>query len=242
MIVQQDLPLKINATHSHTKMVLAELRFWQSTLLSQVKETLSQKFGTATEYMKLKLIKKSGEEFPFSQYDEERKLKDLNVEDMDTIHVIDFNPKGFLVQNNIDDLSQVKKFEISEEDYNKRKDNVRKFKHKIMSDPNYKKMINDTKGPSFEAEAKNVHIGDRCLLGDGTRRGEVKYVGKVGDLGYGYFVGVLLDEPMGDCDGTYKGKKYFECNKNYGIFVRPTYIKCGDFPPVDEFNELEDEI
>lgn len=56
--------------------------------------------------MKLKLIKSSGEERPFSQFDDEKKLKELCVEDFDTIHVIDFNPNGILVQNNIDDLKK----------------------------------------------------------------------------------------------------------------------------------------
>ncbi len=110
MMQEQDAVIKINATHSHTKLVLAEQRFHQSTPLGAVKEVLSQKFGTSPEYMKLKLIKPTGEEFPFSQYDEEKKLKDLNVQDLDTIHVIDFNPSSFLVQNNIDDLSGVQKY------------------------------------------------------------------------------------------------------------------------------------
>ena len=112
-----DKTIKINATHSHTKTVLAELRFHESTLLGEVKDLLSKKFGTLPEYMKLKLIKSTGEERPFSQFDDEKKLKDLDVQDYDTIHVTDFNPNGVLVQNNIDDLSTVKKFEISKEDY-----------------------------------------------------------------------------------------------------------------------------
>lgn len=29
------------------------------------------------------------------------------------------------------------------------------------------------------------------------------------DLGYGYFVGVKLDEPYGDSNGVIKGVKYF---------------------------------
>lgn len=242
MILENDALIKINATHSHTKTVLAELRFHQSTLLSAVKETLSQKFGTLPEYMKLKLVKTTGEEFPLSQFDEEKKLKDLGIENFDTIHVTDFNPNSFLVQNNIDDLSGVQKYEISEEDYLKRKDNLRNYRQKLMSDPEYKKMLKDFQGPSYEEEAKQIKVGQRCLLGDGTRRGEVKYVGKVPELGFGFFIGVLLDEPLGDCNGTQKGKKYFECEKKYGIFVRPNFLKVGDFPPIDEFNELEDEI
>ena len=112
--------LKINATHSHTKIVLQELRFHEFQLLTEVKDTLSKKFGTLPEYMKLKLVKNDGTERPLGQYDEDKKLCELGIEDYDTIHVIDLNPNGELVQNNIDDVSEVKKYEISEEDYLKR--------------------------------------------------------------------------------------------------------------------------
>ena len=242
MFMANDATIKINATHSHTKTILTELRFHQSTLLAEVKEVLSKKFGTLPEYMKLKLIKSSGEERSFSQFDDEKKLKDLSIEDYDTIHVIDFNPNGILVQNNIDDLSTVKKYEISKEDYEKRPNNAKKFREKMMHDPEYKKKIEESKGPNFELEAKTINVGQRCLLGDRTRRGEVKYVGKVADYGYGYFIGVALDELMGDNNRSYKGKKYFECEMNYGIFVRPNFVKVGDYPPIDEFNAEEDEI
>ena len=49
--------LKLNATHSHTKIVLQEIRFHEFQILAEVKDTLSKKFGTLPEYMKLKLVK-----------------------------------------------------------------------------------------------------------------------------------------------------------------------------------------
>lgn len=58
----------------------------------------------------------------------------------------------------------------------------------------------------------------------GSRRGEVKFVGKVPELAPGYWVGVVLDEPTGDSNGTAKGKAYFETpggSAKYGLFVRP---------------------
>lgn len=234
--------IKINATHSHTKIVLQEIRFHDGQTLNEVKEVLSRKFGTLPEYMKLKLIKKEGEEKPLGQYDEEKKLSDLGIEDYDTIHVIDLNPNGELVQNNIDDVSTVKKYEISEEDYLKRPGNIREFRKKLMKDPEYKKKVKESQGPTYEEEAKKIKLGDRCIIGDGTRRGEIKYVGKCSELGHGYFIGIALDEPMGDMNGTIKEKKYFEVENNYGLMVRPNFVKIGNYPPIDEFNENEDEI
>ena len=242
MFLEQDQGIKINATHSHTKQVLGELRFYKSQKLFEVKDVLGRRFGTLPEYMKLKLVRTNGEEQPLSNFDEERSLKELKIEDFDTIHVTDLNPSSFLVQNNFDDLSTVKKYEISEEDYMKRSDNARKFKQRIMSDPNYKSMIEASQGPTYEEEASQIEVGQRCLLGDGFRRGEVKFVGIVKDLGFGFWVGVQLDEPMGDSNGSVKGKSYFSCENKYGVFVRPDYVKTGDFPPEDLFNADEDEI
>lgn len=66
-----------------------------------------------------------------------------------------------------------------------------------------------------------------------TNRGEVQYVGKVPDMGEGYFVGIQLDEPFGKNNGTFNGVKYFECLAKYGIFVRPDEINVGDYPELD---------
>jgi len=242
MFLEVETTIKINATHSHTKTVLAEIRFYKSQKLYEVKEALSRKFGTLPEYMKLKLIRTNGEEQPLTNFDEERSLKELKIEDLDTIHVIDLNPNSTLVQTNFDDLSTVKKYEISEEDYMKRSDNARKFRQKIMSDPNYKAMIEANQGPTYEEEAAQISLGQRCLLGDGFRRGEVVFVGIVKELGYGFWIGVKLDEPLGDSNGSVKNKSYFQCENKYGVFVRPDYVKVGDFPPEDLFNAEIDEI
>jgi tubulin-folding cofactor B len=242
MFLEYDPVIKINATHSHTKTVLAEIRFVRSQKLFEVKEVLARKFGTLPEYTKLKLIRSNGEEEPLSNFDEDKSLKELKIEDMDFIHVHDLNPNSALVQTNFDDLSTVKKYEISEEDYMKRADNARKFKQKLVSDPNYKAMIESSHGPTYEEEASQIEIGQRCLLGDGFRRGEVKFVGMVKEMGHGFWVGVKLDEPMGDSDGSLKGKQYFQCEDKFGVFVRPDYVKVGDFPPEDLFNAEEDEI
>jgi tubulin-folding cofactor B len=44
------------------------------------------------------------------------------------------------------------------------------------------------------------------------------------DLGNGYFVGVKLDEPFGNSNGTIKGVKYFDAYDKYAIFVRPNAL------------------
>ncbi len=95
----------------------------------------------------------------------------------------------------------MQKYEISEEDYDKRDDSVRKFKQKLAKDPNYQQYLKENQSETYEEQALLITLGSRCLLGDGFRRGAVKFVGKIPELGQGYWVGVLLDEPMGDSNG-----------------------------------------
>ena len=70
----------------------------------------------------------------------------------------------------------------------------------------------------------------------------MKYVGKCQGLGAGYWVGVQLDEPTGDTNGTVKGKQFFECPDKFGAFVRPNEVEVGDFPALDDFDAELDEL
>lgn len=159
-----------------------------------------------------------------------------------TIHVIDESP-GYNFED-FEDTSKVEKYQISEEDYNKRDDTFRKFKEKMIEkDPNFmKKNKKDIPEDYQEEEAKGIESGARWQVTVGERRGEVKYVGKVPELANGYWVGVQLDEPTGDSNGTLGETEYFSCGDKYGLFLRPNDLKTGDYPPIDIFDEGEDEI
>ena len=74
---------------------------------------------------------------------------------------------------------------------------------------------------------------DRCELVNEKIRGEIAYIGKVPDLGDGYFVGIQLDEPFGNINGSFNGVKYFDVLDKYGIFKRPDEIEVDDFPEED---------
>ena len=76
----------------------------------------------------------------------------------------------------------------------------------------------------------------------GGRRGLVAYVGKIAGLDRGYWVGIKLDEPSGDNNGTCGDKKYFEAGNRFGKFERPRDVKTGDYPEIDDFDEEEDMI
>jgi tubulin-folding cofactor B len=88
--------------------------------------------------------------------------------------------------------------------------------------------------------AESLKANDRCevrIPGNPVRRGEVKFVGTV-HFKEGSWVGIQYDEPMGKNDGAIDGKRYFQCKAKYGSFVRPSNVTVGDFPEIDELDEI----
>ncbi|PAV68258.1 hypothetical protein WR25_11021 [Diploscapter pachys] len=55
-------------------------------------------------------------------------------------------------------------------------------------------------------------------------KGRVVFCGEA-QFADGVWVGVILDEPKGKNNGTVKDVKYFECEPNYGLFIRPNQLK-----------------
>lgn len=70
------------------------------------------------------------------------------------------------------------------------------------------------------------------------------YVGEVPEIpgGLGAWVGVQLDEPMGKNDGAVGGKRYWGTGDGpkHGIFVRPERVEIGDWPVIDDLDDMEE--
>lgn len=92
----------------------------------------------------------------------------------------------------------------------------------------------------------DITVGARCILPPSTtRRGIVAYVGLVPELpGVGPWVGVRLDEPAGRNDGRVSETRYFECEPQYGVFVKPDRVEVGDWEELglDDADDDLDEI
>ena len=130
---------------------------------------------------------------------------------------------------------------MTDQDYGKLDNTVRQYK-KMLKKNNpelFKKREDgvDNSKEMLDESLEGIQIGNRVQILEKEVRGEVRYLGKVPDLGLGVFIGVALDEPFGNVDGSLNGVKYFDCYPRYGLFLRKTQIEVGDFPELemDEF-------
>ena len=72
--------------------------------------------------------------------------------------------------------------------------------------------------PKFQ---RSVHVGDRIKDRHSGRTGTCMYVG-VADFSRGKEVcGVRLDvkRTTTDCDGKYRGERYFRCTPGHGLYI-----------------------
>lgn len=68
--------------------------------------------------------------------------------------------------------------------------------------------------------------------------GEVKEIpGSIGS-----WIGIELDEPVGKNDGSLGGTRYWgePSGVKRGVFVRPERVEVGDYPPLDDLEDMEE--
>ncbi|KAJ7065258.1 tubulin-folding cofactor B [Mycena amicta] len=171
--------------------------------------------------------------------DDARPLGYYGLRDGHVVQVDDTDPSTSFT-GQLTDVTQVDKFELSEEAYASRTDSVLAYKQRNQV---------GRFAPKNEAETApvvdmDIPLGSRCQVESTepglSKRGTVRFVGqtKFGN-GDGVWVGVEYDEPMGKNDGSVNGERYFSCRPKYGTFVRPGKVMVGDYP-VEEI-DLDDE-
>ncbi|KRX04779.1 CAP Gly-rich domain [Pseudocohnilembus persalinus] len=233
--------VKLNLSHNISEMKMPEIRFDLESTIATVKQSIERRYGTNAEKMELVLQDSEGNNIT-TMGDNEAKLGFYSPKDGYWVNVLDLDPDSTL--KNLDDVSLVQKYEISEEDYDKLQNNFRKWKQKLISN-NPSLAGSQPKPPVLDPEygkdlAEQIKLGDRCKVKETGHRGEVKYIGKVPNLAQGYFIGVSLDEPYGKNDGSHIGVQYFQCLNKCGLFLRPEKIEVGDFPELDIDDELDE--
>lgn len=255
----------MHVTHSNLKARMFELRLDRHMTVERVKEKLRNHCGTGSAYMHLTMLDENNQVVA-DMIDDELKLGYYSPLDGWTIHITDLDPHSLAAGGGLEDVSLVQKYEISEEDYNKRENNFRKWKEqkkaadpnwtfkreiqaaqdrqRMKADPNYvpeppKEKITDDEHMSDLASG--MRVGDRCEVTLGGKRGTVQFVGKIPTIAPGFWIGVQYDEPVGKNDGSVKGKRFFECPPMYGGFLRPDKLQVGDYPEKDLFDSDEEE-
>jgi tubulin-folding cofactor B len=230
--------------------------------IGRVKEKLMTHVGSNVSTMRLSLKDWDGA-LVAPMADDSKLLGYYSPEDGWTIHIHDIDTHSASASGWLEDVSLVKKYEMSDEEYTKRGDThstYRKWKNEqLKKDPTWcvekhmaekrgevwvpPKVIEDDEHQADEAGVVADQIGNRCEVNPGGKRGEVLFVGKVAGLPKGWWVGVKFDEPVGKNDGAVRGERYFTCPDGYGSFQRPENVTVGDYPDEDDpFGESEDEI
>ncbi|XP_058444824.1 tubulin-folding cofactor B [Malaya genurostris] len=229
--------VKINISNSQNDAISFEQKYSKSLKISDFKIKLEPITGGSAATMKLELYR--GDRLVNRMDDDNQMLGFYSIEDGMRVHVID---NFTFVQEN------VAKFELSQEEYDKRQTSVRNYlrQNKLgkYNEEEMRKLEEDRKKQEEEDTKKleQATIGARCRVttkGHPTRLGTVMYKGEL-EGKTGMFIGVKFDEPLGANDGTCNGKRYFECPPKYGSFVAAKAIEIGDFPP--ENFDLDDEL
>jgi len=224
--------VRLAITHSVLPGSMGNTRNYSLTAsIADLKSKLQMIVGTSPSFMRLQLIDKDGSVVA-NMDNNQATLAQYHPRDGMGVHVIDTDPSATIAS--LQDTSQVEKYTMSEEEYNKRQGTYRKFKEQQKQQEQPQQ--NETEEPAPE----HIHVGDRCAVdsedGSMERRGTVRFVGNV-HFASGYWIGIQFDAPLGKNDGSFQGKRYFTAPPKYGGFVKPNKVKVGDYPEED-FDEI----
>lgn len=227
---------------------VSERRVTPSWSITQLRRKLEPVTGIPPSSQRINLRTASNETIPVEAADEDTTLlSSFPLSAYAELHIIDSRPASARV--NLNDTSGVDKYVMPADEYERKSDSVLAWKKaeklgRFNPDaPNLEKAKID----SFDLEIKSrgIEVGKRCRVGgDDSRRGEIKYVGEVKEIpgSIGAWIGVHLDEPVGKNDGSIGGTRYWgtESALKHGVFVRPERVEAGDWPVLDDLEDMEE--
>ncbi|GAA6060529.1 hypothetical protein JCM10212_005610 [Sporobolomyces blumeae] len=172
---------------------------------------------------------------------DDRPLDSYGVREWMIIRVDSSDTNARSLVGQFSDDSQVEKFELTQEEYEARRDTVLAYKMRHQLGRFAPTAGSTSSTHSTEVDLpKDLVAGARCevaLSSELSRRGTVRYVGptEFGAKDASVWVGVEWDEPVGKGNGTVDGKTYFETAPLRASFVRPDKVKVGDYPEINPF-------
>ena len=109
----------LQITHSNLKATMVDIRLNLHLSIAQVRDKVYRHCGTNPEAMQLLLMERDGS-VRCALDDDNKMLGFYGVTSGMRLHVIDTDPFSLSRSGGLEDVSQVKKYEISEQDYDKR--------------------------------------------------------------------------------------------------------------------------
>lgn len=238
--------LRLDVTHSNLIQRWHDIMFHDTMTVMGVKEKLYRHGGTGCGWQELYLRRAPGD--TVFLMDDNKTLQFYGARSGMEIHIKDTDPHSISLHGGLEDVSQVEKYEMPDEEYDKMKGTVRAVKREREAAARAEAARRREAGEGYGEElappvieltpdevAAAYPVNSRCEVDPGARRGVVLHAGPIINK-KGMWVGIKLDEPQGNNDGTKDGKRYFECpGAGYGMFAKPENVRVGDYPELDPF-------
>jgi tubulin-folding cofactor B len=129
----------LDLTHSNLVQEHIEIRFDLHQTLDDLRHKIYQKTGTPHDFQQLQIFAGSNKlaEVPPTE-NPATKLGFYSLQHGMRIHCLDLNPNSISAGGRLENVSLVKKYHISEEDYNKRKNTLRRWEQEQKAaDPSF---------------------------------------------------------------------------------------------------------
>ncbi|KAI9815729.1 MAG: hypothetical protein M1827_002125 [Pycnora praestabilis] len=243
MRTTHDIPLQITSENSGS-----ERRITPAWSISQLKTKLESVTGIPPSSQRLTLRLPNQQGIIIEAPDEEGvQLARYPLQPYAEINVTDTRPPS--ARPHLPSASSVPKYEMPSSEYEQRSDSVLAYKkaNKLgRFDPNAPEIEKARlERLEEEVEERGIQLGLRCRVDTSdVRRGTIKHVGPIPEIPShnpkSVWIGVEFDEPVGKNDGSIGGKKYFDCREKNGVFVRPDRVEVGDWPILNDLEEMEE--
>lgn len=130
----------LDLTHSNLVQKHIEIRFDLHQTLDDLRHKIYQKTGTPHDYQHLQIFAGNNNKLHDIPPTENASIKlgYYSLQHGMRVHCIDLNPNSISAGGRLENVSLVKKYEISEEDYNKRKNTLRRWEQEQKAaDPSF---------------------------------------------------------------------------------------------------------
>ena len=251
--------VRIDVTHSNLTQRWHDVLVYLGSSVLELKEKLFKKNGTTVDSMEL-FIRNGSRGATIFMADDSKSFEYYGGCNGCEVHIRDTDPFSVSANGALENLSLVPKYVMPDDVYDKLPNTLRAhIKKEREKNPDFKLSFQapvdekpgriyspgDEERPSTPTNAREIFtVGSRCEVQPGGRRGELKFFGPMAGL-KGNWVGIDLDEPLGQNDGTGPdGLVYFTAKgDNYGCFAKHYNVQVGpQYVERDPFASSDDEI